>query len=85
MHTIAGSVIDGVFRAALLARVSGNQTRRAVNEEDDELIEIPDDDPPLADVPKTGDMILPFVGMAIASGTAAIFVGKSVKKKDDEE
>ena len=54
-------------------------------EEDDELIEIPDEDPPLADVPKTGDMILPFAGMAIASGTAAIFFGKSVKKKEDEE
>ena len=52
------------------------------NTYEEELIEIPDEDPPLADVPKTGDMILPFIGMAIVSGMGAIFVGK---KKEDEE
>ena len=60
-------------------------TNEYTEEEDDELIEIPDEDPPLADVPKTGDMILPFIGMAIASGAAALFVGKTGKKKEDEE
>ena len=30
-------------------------------------------------------LLLPFVGTAIASGAAAIFVGKTGKKKDDEE
>ena len=55
------------------------------DDDDDEIIEIPDEDVPMADVPKTGDMILPFVGTAIASGAAAIFVGKTGKKKDDEE
>ena len=53
-------------------------------EEDDDLIEIPDEDIPMADVPKTGDMILPFIGMAIASGVAALFAGKSGKKEDEE-
>ena len=54
-------------------------------EEDDDLIEIPDEDVPMADVPKTGDLILPFLGMAIASGAATIFAGKTDKKKEDEE
>ena len=57
-------------------------TLTVTNNYDEELIEIPDEDPPLADVPKTGDMILPFVGMAIASGMGAIFAGK---KKEEEE
>jgi len=29
-------------------------------------------------------MILPFIGMAIASGAAALFAGKSGKKEDEE-
>ena len=53
--------------------------------EPEDNIEIPDEDVPLADVPKTGDLILPFLGMAIASGAATIFVGKTDKKKEDEE
>ena len=53
------------------------------DEEDDEIIEIPEDDVPRADVPNTGDQILPFVGMAIASGAAAIFVGKFGKKEEE--
>ena len=57
-------------------------TLTVTNNYDEELIEIPDEDPPLADVPKTGDMILPFVGMAIVSGMGAIFMGK---KKEDKE
>ena len=56
-----------------------------VEEEEDDLIEIPDEDVPMADVPKTGDLILPFLGMAIASGAATIFAGKTDKKKEDEE
>ena len=52
------------------------------NAYEEELIEIPDEEPPLADVPKTGDLILPFIGMAIVSGMGAIFVGK---KKEEEE
>ena len=59
-------------------------TNQYTEEEDDELIEIPDEDPPLADVPQTGDMILPFIGMAIASGAAALFAGESGKKEDEE-
>ena len=53
--------------------------------EEDDLIEIPDEDVPLDNAPETGDPILPFFGMAIASGAAAIFVGKIGKKKEDEE
>lgn len=56
-----------------------------VEEEEDDLSEIPDEDVPMADVPKTGDLILPFLGMAIASGAATIFAGKTDKKKEDEE
>ena len=54
-------------------------------EEEDELIESLDEDVPLADVPKTGDQIPIFIGIAIASGAAAIVVGKFGKKKEDEE
>ena len=55
--------------------------------EEDDLIEIPDEDVPLDNAPDEtgGDPILPFFGMAIASGAAAIFVGKIGKKKEDEE
>ena len=53
------------------------------DEEDDETIEIPEDDVPLADVPNTGDQILPFLIIAIASGAAAIFVGKFGKKEEE--
>ena len=52
-------------------------------DEDDEIIEIPEDDVPRAEVPNTGDQILPFVGLAIASGVAAIFVGNIGKKKEE--
>ena len=54
------------------------------DEEDDETIDIPEDDVPLADVPNTGDQILPFLGIAIVSGAAAIFVGKFGKKEEEE-
>ena len=53
--------------------------------EPEDIIEIPDDDVPLTDVPQTGDPILQYVGLAITSGVAAIFVGKIGKKKEDEE
>ena len=53
-------------------------------EEEEEIIEIPEDDVPLADVPNTGDQILPFLGIAIATGAAAIFVGKFGKKEEEE-
>jgi hypothetical protein len=53
------------------------------DEEDDETIDIPEDDVPLADVPNTGDQILPFLSIAIASGAAAIFVGKFGKKEEE--
>ena len=53
--------------------------------EPEDIIEIPDDDVPLTDVPQTGDPILQYVGLAITSGVAAILVGKTGKKKEDEE
>ena len=53
--------------------------------EPEDNIEIPDDDVPLTDVPQTGDPILQYVGLAITSGVAAILVGKTGKKKEDEE
>ena len=54
-----------------------------VNEYEEEIIEIPEDDVPLADVPNTGDQILPFLSIAIVSGIAAIFVGKFGKKEEE--
>ena len=51
--------------------------------EDDEIIEIPDDDVPLVDVPSTGDQTMVFVAIAVVSGIAAIFLGKTGKKENE--
>ena len=63
---------------------SGNYAVTNEYEEEEELIEIPDEEPPLADIPKTGDMFTVIAGMAIASGAAAILTAKSGKKEDEE-
>ena len=66
-----------------LSRVFGEElVKQELSEE--RFIEIPDEDVPMADVPKTGDMILPVLSTAIASGAVAIFVGKNGKKRDEE-
>ena len=63
---------------------SGNYAVTNEYEEEEELIEIPDEEPPLADIPKTGDMFTVIAGMAIVSGAAAILTAKSGKKEDEE-
>ena len=83
---------DEAFVSAVFGDLS-EETAKSIAEyelapdedEDDDIIEIPDEDVPRADVPKTGDPILQYVGLAITSGVAAILVGKIGKKKEDEE
>ena len=48
----------------------------------DGLVEIPDEEPPLVDVPKTGDASMLWLAMSALSG-AGLFL--SNKKRKDEE
>ena len=51
--------------------------------DDDDLVDLPDEDVPLADVPKTGDGMLLYVGMTALSGFGLIRLG--FKKKEEQE
>ncbi len=50
-------------------------------QDDDGLIEIPDEDVPLADVPKTGDPITLYAALAVLCGGGMVLL----RKKEDEE
>ena len=50
----------------------------------DGLVELPDEDVPLAAVPHTGDPMLLYAGVTILSGAGLAYLGLS-KKKDEEE
>jgi len=49
---------------------------------DDGLVDIPDEDVPLADVPKTGDPMFVYVGMTALSGLGLLGL---TRKKDEED
>ena len=50
----------------------------------DGLVELPDEDVPLAEAPKTGDPMLVYAGMTLFSGAGLAFLGLG-KKKDEED
>ena len=50
----------------------------------DGLVELPDEDVPLAEAPKTGDPMLIYAGMTLLSGAGLAYLGLG-KKKDEED
>ena len=50
----------------------------------DGLVELPDEDVPLAEAPKTGDPMLIYAGMTLLSGAGLAYLSLG-KKKDEED
>jgi LPXTG-motif cell wall-anchored protein len=52
-------------------------------EEEDIVIEIPDEDVPLGDIPETGDMSAAWMAMSAMSGAGLFLIRK--KREDEDE
>ena len=52
--------------------------------DDDGLVDLPDEDVPLAEVPHTGDPMLLYAGMTLLSGAGLAYLGLGKKKDEDE-
>ena len=53
--------------------------------DDDGLVELPDEDVPLASAPNTGDPMLIYAGMTLLSGAGLAYLGLGKKKEEEEE
>ena len=53
--------------------------------DDDGLVELPDEDVPLASAPNTGDPMLIYASMTLLSGAGLAYLGLGKKKEEEEE